>query len=213
MNCSVPLTRGDRPRASLVVCEASLYWARSFHGVSVDLVADTAKINKATVYRYFKDKRDLALAVERYNGILTRDMIFATSFAEYPEPQDRLAAIFRYAYRTHHQKFAENGDVFGCPIVGLSLELGQEMPEIREEAARLFDELEGFFTENARQAAEGAGSRVNPSLTGRTLAQLMHGANASSSLAADASQVLDAGRAAMTLIGFPDTPILLEEPA
>ncbi|NQX95123.1 MAG: TetR family transcriptional regulator [Erythrobacter sp.] len=43
-------------------------------------------MNKATVYRYFKDKRDLALAVIRHNGMVTRDVIFATSFAEFSEP-------------------------------------------------------------------------------------------------------------------------------
>ena len=210
-NQSAPLTRGERTRASIVACAASLFWARSFHGVSVDLVAGAANVNKATVYRYFKDKRDLALAVVRHNGTVTREVVFAASFAEFSKPQDRLAAIFRQAYCTHRQMHADKGDVFGCPIVGLSLELGQEMPEVREEASRMFDEVERYFTTIAEQAAKLTGSQVDPAITGRTLTQLMHGANASSRLAADAGRVLDAGRAALALIGFPDTPILLEE--
>ncbi|MEM1196343.1 MAG: TetR/AcrR family transcriptional regulator [Pseudomonadota bacterium] len=211
MNQSALPTRGERTRAAIVACAASLFWARSFHGVSVDLVAEAAQVNKATVYRYFKDKRDLALAVVRHNGMVTRDVIFAASFAEFSEPQDRLAAIYRQAYCTHRQMHAENGDIFGCPIVGLSLELGQEMPEVREEASRIFDEVEGYFTTIAEQAAERTGSTIDPAVTGRTLTQLMHGANASSRLAADAGRMLDAGRAALSLIGFPNTPILIED--
>ncbi|NQX95124.1 MAG: hypothetical protein HRT64_09445 [Erythrobacter sp.] len=106
---------------------------------------------------------------------------------------------------------AEKGDIFGCPIVGLPLELGQEMPEVREEASRLFDEVEGFFTTIAEQAAERTGSQSDTAAMGRTLTQLMHGANASSRLAADVGGVLDAGRTSLALIGFPNTPILLEE--
>jgi len=212
MNQPALLTRGERTRATIVSCAASLFWSRSFHAVSVDLVAEAASVNKATVYRYFKDKRDLALAVIRYNGALTLDVLFAASFAEYSEPQDRLAAIYRQAYCTHRQMLIERGDFYGCPIVGLSLELGQEMPEVREEAARMFDEVEVYFATIAAQATERTGCSADPAATGRTLTQLMHGANASSRLAADAGRVLDAGRASLALIGFPDTPILLEEP-
>lgn len=211
MNQEALPTRGERTRAHIIACAASLFWARSFHGVSVDQVAEAAAVNKATVYRYFADKRNLAFAVVRYNGAVTRDVIFAGSFAEFSEPQDRLAAIYRQAYCTHRQMHAEKGDVFGCPIVGLSLELGQEMPEVREEANRLFDEVESYFISIAEQAARITGSTTDPAVTGRTLTQLMHGANASSRLAADAERILDAGRASLALIGFPDTPILLED--
>ncbi|MEL7318263.1 MAG: TetR/AcrR family transcriptional regulator [Pseudomonadota bacterium] len=211
MNQEALPTRGERTRAHIIACAASLFWARSFHGVSVDRVAEAAEVNKATVYRYFADKRDLALAVVRYNGAVTRDVIFAASFAAFSEPQDRLAAIYRQAYCNHRQMHAENGDMFGCPIVGLSLELGQEMPEVREEANRMFDDVEGYFTSIAEQAAWITGATTDPAAMGRTLTQLMHGANASSRLAADAGRVLDAGRASLALIGFPDTPILLEE--
>jgi len=212
MNQPALLTRGERTRATIISCAASLFWARSFHAVSVDLVAEAASVNKATVYRYFKDKRDLALAVVRHNAMVTREMLFAASFTEFSEPQDRLAAIYRQAYCTHSQMHADNGDIFGCPVLGLSLELGQEMPEVREEAGRMFEEVESYFTTIAMQAADRTGSGADPAVTGRTLTQLMHGANASSRLAADAGRILDAGRASLALIGYPDTPILLEEP-
>lgn len=212
MNRPATLTKGERTRANIVACAASLFWRRSFHGVSIDQVAETAGVNKATVYRYFADKRDLALAVVRHNGTVTLDVVFATSFAEFRAPQERLAAIYRQVYCAHHQMHKQSGDLFGCPIVGLSLELGQEMPEVRAEAARVFDEVERCFVTIAKHALAGSGRTGEAASMGRTLTQLMHGANASSRLAADAGRVLDAGYASLALIGFPDTPILLKEP-
>ena len=211
MNRPALLTKGERTRAHIVACASSLFWRRSFHAVSVDQIAEVAGVNKATVYRYFADKRDLAHAVIRHNGVTPIEMIFAASFAQYEKPEERLAAIYRTAFLTHSEMHASNGDLFGCPIVGLSLELGQEMPEVREESARTFDEVERYFTQIAKDAAHITGSDADPAITGRTLTQLMHGANASSRLAVEADRMLDAGRAAWALIGFPETPILVED--
>ena len=213
MNQPATPTRGERTRANIVACASTLFWQRSFHAVSVDQVAEAAGVNKATVYRYFADKRDLACAVVRHNGVMTLELVFRASFSEYEAPQDRLAAIYRAAYTTHSQMHASNGDMYGCPIVGLSLELGQEIPEVREEASRIFDEAERYFTKIAQQALETRGGGEDPAILGRTLTQLMHGANASSRLAVDAGRVLDAGRASLALIGFPETPILSKEPS
>ena len=57
MNQEALPTRGERTRAHIIACAASLFWARSFHGVSVDRVAEAAEVNKATVYRYFGQVR------------------------------------------------------------------------------------------------------------------------------------------------------------
>ena len=203
-------TRGERTRAHIIDCAAALFWQRSFHGVSVDQVADTADVNKATVYRYFADKRDLASSVIRHNGAITLETVFIASFAEFAKPQDRLAAIYRVNYCTHRQMHDASGDVFGCPLVGLTLELGQEMPEVREEAARIFEEVERYLTIIAKDAAEQTASQVDAQAVGRTLVQLLHGANASSRLTSDPNLILEAGYASLALIGYPDTSILPE---
>ncbi|WP_298335357.1 TetR/AcrR family transcriptional regulator [uncultured Erythrobacter sp.] len=211
MNSPATLTKGERTRAHIVATAASLFWRRNFHGVSVDEVAQAAKVNKATVYRYFADKNDIALAVARFNGEMSLDLVFAGSFAEFSAPQDRLAAIYRQAHCAHAQTATENGDIYGCPIVGLALELGQEIPKIREEANRIFAQVEEMLTRIARDAYELRGTKADPASLGRTLTQLLHGAFASARLASDPQLILDAGNASLTLIGFPDTPILETE--
>jgi len=46
----------------------------------------------------------------------------------------------------------ERGDLLGCPVLGLVLELGFEMPEIRREAGHIFDRVQSYFTGIARDA-------------------------------------------------------------
>lgn len=86
-------TRSERTRAHIVETAAQLFWRLNYHSVSIDQVADAAEVNKATVYRYFADKADLALSVVKFNGIMTIEVFFAGVFAERSEPQARLAGI------------------------------------------------------------------------------------------------------------------------
>ena len=213
MASAVPLTKGERTRSQIIETAAGLFWRRSFHGVSVDQVANAAKVNKATVYRYFADKSDLALAVTRFQGTASLELIFKGSFAEHSAPQDRLAAIYSKAYCAHRQMHENDNDVFGCPIIGLALELGQELPALRIEAQRIFERIETMMTDIAHDACEARGVTGDAAVLGRTLTQLLHGAFASARLSTDPQRVLDAGRASLTLIGFPDTSILPKEHA
>jgi TetR/AcrR family transcriptional regulator, transcriptional repressor for nem operon len=212
MNQHATLTKGERTRAHIVSTAASLFWRRNFHGVSVDQVAEAAKVNKATIYRYFADKNDIALAVARLNGEMSLDMVFAGSFADFCTPDTRLAAIYRQVHCAQAQTLSDDGDVYGCPVVGLALELGQELPQLRKEANKVFAQVEVMLTQIVRDAYEVNGVSADAAPLGRTLTQLLHGAFASARLAADPNLVLDAGRASLTLIGFPDTPIHETEP-
>lgn len=212
MNNPAPLTKGQRTRARIIATAAGLFWRRNFHGVSVDQVAHAANVNKATVYRYFADKNDIALAVTRFNGELSLDLVFDASFASFSSPDARLAAIYRQLHCAHALTRNEEGDIYGCPIVGLAHELGQELPKLREEASRIFVQVEERLTRIARDAYELRGIAAAPAPLGRTLTQLLHGAFASARLASDPQLLLDAGHASLALIGFPDTPILEREP-
>jgi len=211
MNSPAPLTKGERTRAHIVATAAELFWRRNFHGVSVDQIAEAAKVNKATIYRYFADKNDIALAVTRFNGEMSLEFVFAGSFAAFSEPQDRLAAIYRQVHCAQYEAGAEEGDIYGCPIVGLALELGQELPKLREVANRIFEQVEAMLTQVARDAYASRGVTADATPLGRTLTQLLHGAFASARLASNPDLILDAGRASLALIGFPDTPILETE--
>lgn len=201
------LTKGERTRAHIVASAATLFWRKSFNGVSVDDIADEAQVNKATIYRYFADKADLAFAVTRHQGVLTLEHVFAASFAEHKAPDARLAAIYSKAHFVHAKAMHETGDLFGCPIIGLAMELSYEMPRIREEAQRIFAKVEQFLGEIAADAVSAGRASGSPDQLAGTLMHLMHGSFASARIATDPARVLDAGHASLTLIGYPDTRI------
>ena len=111
MNMPAKLTKGERTRAHIVASAATMFWRKSFNGVSVDDIAAEAQVNKATIYRYFADKADLALAVTRHQGVLTLNHIFDASFAEHGAPDARLASIYAKAHFVHVQTMKEEGDI------------------------------------------------------------------------------------------------------
>lgn len=207
MNMPTKLTKGERTRAHIVASAATLFWRKSFNGVSVDDIAAEAQVNKATIYRYFADKGDLALAVTRHQGVLTLEHVFAASFSEHLAPDARLASIYAKAHFVHAKALQETGDLFGCPIIGLAMELSYEMPRIREEAHGIFAKVEKYLIEIATDAIKAGKVSGSPEQIGGTLMHLMHGSFASARIAANPARVLDAGHASLALIGFPQTPI------
>lgn len=207
MNLTRPITKGERTRSHIVAVAAGLFWRRSFHSVSVDIVAAAANVNKATVYRYFADKKDLSLAVIRYHGELVLREVFEQNFAHHSRPDARLAAIFHNIYCAHQTAKNENDDLYGCPILGLALELGQEMPELRREAQEIFEKVEGYLRVIAGDAIALHKTVGTPEMLARTLTQLLHGGFASARISSEPQRILDAGHASLALIGFPSTTI------
>jgi AcrR family transcriptional regulator len=211
MNIQTFPTKGERTRAHIIASAASLFWRKSFNGVSVDDIAAEAQVNKATIYRYFADKADLALAVIRHQGVLSMEHVFEASMAANTGPERRLAAIYAKAYHVHAQTKSETGDLLGCPVIGLALELSFEMPHIREEAHRIFSQVEAYLVEIAEQASAQGRYAGSPDELGATLMQLMHGAFASARIASDPTRILDAGHASLALLGYPETRIIQQE--
>lgn len=207
MNYAAFPTKGERTRAHIVASAAELFWERSFNGVSVDEIASAAGVNKATVYRYFADKADLALASARYHGIRTLEEMFEENFRQNSEPEQRLAAIYSYAYCANVEMKQAKGDLLGCPVIGLVLELSFEMPQIRDEASQIFMQVEKYLEEIARDAIAAGRVTGSPKTLARSLMQLLHGAFSSSRIAAEPEQILDAGHTSLAIIGYPETRI------
>ncbi|MXP31243.1 TetR/AcrR family transcriptional regulator [Parerythrobacter jejuensis] len=198
-------------RQRILDTAAALFWKRSYHGVSVDEIAETSGVNKATIYRYFPDKAALALDVTREHGRRIVEGLFGSIFADTSEPDARLYQFYHATVCAHEAQLGEMHDILGCPVTGLVLELGYELPNVRKEAAKVFAAVEDHFREIAldvidTQAAEGWSAHS----LARALMQLLHGAFVSARLAADAGPVRDAGNASLALIG---SPLRLEAPS
>lgn len=195
-------TKAQATRQRILEAAAGMFWRRSFHGVAIDDVAVKSGVNKATIYRYYLDKAELALAAVVYNGESVIAEIFEPTFAKHSDPDDRLAAIYGCLYEAHRRFAEEEGDMFGCPIASLALELGQDIPEVREEAHRIFSHIERYLLTIAEDALKlRSDLHWQPPELARMLVQQLHGAFTSARLAREAERVLDAGNASLTLIG------------
>lgn len=194
-------------RNTIIETAAFLFWKHSFHSVSVDQLSEAAKVNKATIYRHFTDKAAIARAVAKHYGDKALQEFFDPARNTELTAQARLALIYRNLFLVYECSLQDHGGVFGCPILGLALELGQEMPEVREEADRIFTEIEDRFLEIVHLAHAEKPLASPPRTIARTLLQLLHGALASARLSNNPDRILDASEASLALLGRTTIPL------
>ncbi|MEO0499120.1 MAG: helix-turn-helix domain-containing protein [Pseudomonadota bacterium] len=193
--------KGETTAAHIRQTAAGLFWRRSYHGVSMDELARAAEVNKATIYRYFPTKADLAEAVIRRAGDRAITCIFEPAFREDDTPVGRLDGIYGRFLAAHRSVYDEEGDMYGCPIAGLAVEVGTDMPQIRTVASEIFARVEAFYWAIADAAiADGGGVGWNVETLARTLVQLQHGALVATRVEARPQPLREAADASKRLI-------------
>jgi AcrR family transcriptional regulator len=101
-----------------------LFSRRGIRGVGIAEVIEHAGVAKATLYRHFPSKDDLALAfLERREQRWTRDWVEAESRRRGATPEERLLAIFDTFDGWFRRK-----DFEACSFINVLLEMGQEHP-------------------------------------------------------------------------------------
>ena len=101
-----------------------LFSRRGIRGVGIAEVIEHAGVAKATLYRHFPSKDDLALAfLERREQRWTRGWVEAESRRRGATPEERLLAIFDTFDGWFRRK-----DFEACSFINVLLEMGQEHP-------------------------------------------------------------------------------------
>jgi AcrR family transcriptional regulator len=72
----------ERRRAEILDAAEALYAEKGWDSVTVDQVARSARLSRALVYVYFKDKQELLFAVGQRAMLLLRDRFIAAASAE-----------------------------------------------------------------------------------------------------------------------------------
>ncbi|HKE92807.1 MAG TPA: TetR/AcrR family transcriptional regulator [Povalibacter sp.] len=134
----------DRRRSEIVDAAEDLYRELGWDAVTMDSVARRARLSRALVYVYFKDKRDLhfAIAARALETLLAR---FEDASARNKRGLDKVIAIGR-AYMAYGQEFPHYFDACarlelhapdaedGSPQESNSLEVSNRIHEMVEEA-------------------------------------------------------------------------------
>ena len=106
-------------RERLVETAYDLFSRRGIRGVGVDQVIEQAHVAKATFYRHFRSKDDLALAfLERREQRWTRDWVEAEARRRGTTPDERLLAIFDL-----FDEWFREPDFEACSFINVLLEL------------------------------------------------------------------------------------------
>src|SRR5271170_4981037 len=93
----------ERRRAEILDAAEALYAEKGWDSVTVDQVARSARLSRALVYVYFKDKQELLFAVGERAMFLLRDRFIAAASAEVLG-MEKIEAIGR-AYMTYAFEF------------------------------------------------------------------------------------------------------------
>jgi AcrR family transcriptional regulator len=106
----------DRRRAEIVAAAESVTASVGWDAMTMDQVARKARLSRALVYVYFKDKTDLMFAVgERALAMLRQ--CFATAVASHPRGLEQLVAI-GHAYIAYSREHAVYFDVMArCELI------------------------------------------------------------------------------------------------
>jgi AcrR family transcriptional regulator len=117
---AAPLTVEPTPRQRIVQSAYELFARRGIRGVGIDEVIERAAVAKATLYRHFASKEELALAfLERREELWTHGFVEAGARSRGATPDEQLLAIFDV-----FDGWFREEDFEACSFINVLLELG-----------------------------------------------------------------------------------------
>ena len=137
----------EKKREHLVDVAAKLFNRLGFHAAGVDQVIAEAGIAKTTLYRHFKSKDDLIVAVlhkldEEFRTNMRDSVDRATD-----QPAQKLLATFDFL-----ENWFKTQNFYGCPFMSAAGEYGERISPVFQEAAVHKRLMVAYFEELARGA-------------------------------------------------------------
>ncbi|WP_410872777.1 TetR/AcrR family transcriptional regulator [Nocardia sp. A7] len=143
---TAPLAISARER--LLSAAYELFTRRGIQAVGTDEVIEVSGVAKATLYRHFRSKNDLVLAVlERREQLWTLGLIEQQSRLRGATPEQQLLAIFD----VFHDWFQKREDFDGCSFINVLLELGTAHPA-GQASIQYLDNIRAIVSQRARAA-------------------------------------------------------------
>jgi len=153
-------------RDTLIDAARELFGAHGFHAVGVDAILEKTGISKRTLYKYFRSKEDLILAVIRHYDESFRNYLVREVEARGDAAYEQLLAIFDVA----EQWFSE-ANFHGCIAVKAIGEFSEKNKAIQ----RSCEEFIRLIGEYLERLAVKAGAR-DPQHLAKELVLLFEGA-------------------------------------
>lgn len=177
-------------RDELVEKALKVFYRNGFHATGMDMLAVETGISKTSMYKYFRTKEDLILAVLRLRDDEFRSWLFRRMEELGTTPRGQLVAMFDGL----REWFAEEG-FRGCMFIKASAEYQEVGDPVYMQSA----EHKRLLLAHIRSLADKAGAR-DPDTLARTLLLLKEGAIVMAHLMRGENQAMDAKAAAKTLL-------------
>ena len=143
-----PEEPGIDTRERILRTAYELFTQEGFTAVGVDRIVAEAGVAKTSLYRYFRSKDDLVVAVlERHEALWTQGLLEAESALRAQSPADRPGALVEV-----FEEWLRDDGYAGCLFINSVLEAHDRSPAIR---AASLGALERVFELLCRLAEEG----------------------------------------------------------
>jgi AcrR family transcriptional regulator len=182
-------TRPSAARERILDCASGLFYAHGIRGVGIDRIIAESNVAKATFYKHFPAKDDLAIAYLHRVDIIWGKQLRMAAEAAGPDPADQLVGMFD-ALATACQREGYRG----CAFINAAAENPPGAP-VHERTLAHKDAVLAWV----RDLADRAGA-TDPDALARALTLLLDGALASGSLDARPDAPVVAKRAAHVLV-------------
>lgn len=152
-------------RERLITAAMKLFYMKGYEATSVAEILEEAEAGSGSLYYYFRDKQDLALAVATHYREMLFDALFAPVYESVDDPIERIFTLLD----NYRKGLVESGFVYGCPIGNLALEISESLPEVRQKLGENFD----GWIEHVRICLEDARRRFPRDVDFHSLATLV----------------------------------------
>jgi len=163
-------------RTRILATARELFHGRSYAGVGVKEICDTAQVQKGSFYYFFPSKRDLALAVIDDMAEDWAKGFVAEAFDTDLPPLERLDYMVDAAY--YWQKAARDieGRVRGCLFGNLALEVSTREEVLRAKLMAVFNKTKERFRDTLDEAvATGAMESLDTENTAAAMLAYLEG--------------------------------------
>lgn len=134
-------------RAELIHKALPLFYRNGFHATGMDLVAKETGVSKTSIYKHFRTKEELILAVLRLRDENFRNWLFRRMEDGAQTPKDQLIAMFDALKEWFHEDHFQ-----GCMFIKASAEFQKEDDAINQQSKAHKTLLEAHFATLAKAA-------------------------------------------------------------
>lgn len=189
------------PRERVIQTALNLFYAEGFHSVGTNLICSEAKVNKSTLYHLFPSKIDMVLAaLEVYASDLTRKFKEIAK-AKIPAEQ-KLEQLFETPFRANQSLKQQLGDVKGCFVGNIALELAGKEERVRTYLAYVFQTWAESIEPIVKELAinQRGSTQVDTQQVSRSIIAYLQGAILMSKAHNDPQFIKDLAKSASALV-------------